>query len=391
VIVLSGTVSVPPFAVQVVITGAFGASYQVPDPSATWLTGFRITGKLASQFTVTFDIPSPGAGGSVDWVVITEAPTPGQGQGCTLAGVLVTQLRAKIPDGVFMNNLPQPEMDGKFRAQTLYGWLNDAMHELTQKAGWTVADWWAMPQIEKQPWYDVDERWTSMEHAFSNQWPVDVISLDEAATIWPNSQGPISQQPLFAYVRKLGCGLQTGLFPTPMATDPATTLSAAINATGADPIAVTSTFNFLSFGYVRIEDEILAYQELLTSPARIGVITRGVGGTLPVAHAVNAPVQHLGFWMKGRRTPNQIVNSLSPVEIPRGWISHLETYVLGQARCAQKGRQAEGERLLQAFDAACRAVDADPNWKDNKGQIPAFGDNFIGGLYWPRSGGVIVR
>lgn len=300
----------------------------------------------------------------------------------TVAGTLINRVRAKIPDWVFVNDVPQPTVDGKFRVQILYGWLDDALQVLTQLTGWTLTDWWALPQVALQPWYLAPQTFVSLEAAYSNKWELDVVSLDETDTIWPTAPSPLSTQPLAAYVRSIGTVLSVGVWPTPITTDPTTTLTGAITASTPDPILVVSTTGFLSFGYVLIDAEVIQYQ---TSTATgLGTISRGIGGTTAVSHLINAPVRSLGLWIKGKRVPTPIVDSLSPVEVPLGWMSHLETYVLAQCRMEQK-RFQEGQALLQAFEAACKGVNADPNWKVNRGQIRAFGDwatvsNSLGGF-----------
>lgn len=296
-----------------------------------------------------------------------------------LAGTMITRLREKIPDGVWLAGVPQPTVDGKFRVQTLYAWLDDAVKTLTQLTGWTIDDWWAMPQVATQPWYEVNDLFVSMEDAFSSQWSLSVSVVNEGDTIWPNSLGPISTQPLAAYVRRLAAALEVGVWPTPVATDPVTTLTNPLT-TAADPIVVASTAGFLSFGYIQIESEIIQYQGLNADGVTLNVISRGIGGTTPVAHLAAVPVRHLALWIKGKRLPNPIANSLSPVEVPRGWMAHLETYVLGQCRITQK-RHGEGQALLADFEKACKGINADPNWKVNEGRIRAYGEPVVGPLF----------
>jgi hypothetical protein len=304
-----------------------------------------------------------------------------------LAGTIITRLRGKVPDGVWLADVAQPDADGKTRVALLYGWLDDGIQQLTQLTGWTLSDWWAVRQIDLQPWYAIDPLFVSMESAFSNQFQLNVVVLEEADTIWPNSQGPMATQPLSAYVRKLGSDLSVGLWPVPPDSDPTTTLVGAITATTPDPITLVSTTDFLTYGYVLIDAEIIQYQSLTATT--IGVLSRGIGGTTAAIHADGATVTHLGFWIKGRRLPTTVTGSLSPVEVPRGWISHLETYVLGQIRLSQKGRETEGHRLIAHFEKACAGINADPNWKVNMGIIRAWGDRPLGPIY-PYGQGVIV-
>ncbi len=387
--ILSGSVAVPANGITVDILGGFGVGYTVVGLVPDWLAGgLDATALVPSQFTATWDQPAPAGGGTLQWTVNTGAPSP-VGTGCVVAGTLLTRMRAKIPDNVYVAGVPQPDADGKFRASDCYAWMDDAAKVLTQLTGWTIDDWYAVPQVAKQPWYALDPKFISMQQAFANQFPLSVM-LNEGWTIWPNTLGPVQQQALGAFVRRLGEVLEVGLFPSPMTADPATTLTANIGASGADPILLASTADFLTYGYVMIDSEIIQYQERPIAPVSIGVISRGVCGTAAAAHAMGATVQHLGFWIKGKRLPVDLTGSQSCVEIPRAWMSHLETYVLAQVREAQQ-RSRESAQLLAAFEKACRGIDADPNWKVNRGQIAAFGDyGGSGPLYGRSPFGVIV-
>jgi hypothetical protein len=381
----SGTQTVTAGATSVVVTGSFSVPYQV-SLSTSWMTETFVTGKSATQFTVQFSFGAPVGNGTLDYVATFAAIAGPVLSGATIAVALLNRVRPKIPDLVFLNDQPQSGMDGKFRVQVLLGWLDDAIQVLTQLSGWTLTDWWAMRQVEFQPWYAVPSLFVSMESAFSNQWALNVVDLDEADTVWPNTPGPATSQPLGAYVRSLGSALSVGLWPTPPATDPTTTLTSGISDAGPDPIPVTSTTGFLASGYVQIEDEIVQYQTL--TPTGLGVVSRGIGGTAAVSHGNGLGVTSLGFWIKGRRVPLRIVSPLSVIEVPLGWMSHLETYVLAQVRITQKGRAREGESLLRAFEQACAGINADPNWKVNRGQIRAFGDSTYTSPWG--GGGVVV-
>lgn len=386
--IVSGTVTVPAFAVTVDVLGSFGVGYVVVGlvPEG-WATGTDASALTASQFTVTFTDPAPSGGATLNWTVNTAAVQPAS-TGCVLAGALVTRLRSKIGDNVWVGGVAQPEIDGKFRVAELYGWMDDGAKTLTQLTGWTIDDWWAMPQVALQPWYDVDPKWVSMgKDAFSNQWPLNVVAITEGDTIWPNTLGTYSAQSLLAYVRRLAANLQVGVFPSPIASDPATTLVSGINASGDDPISLTSTTGFLTYGYVQIDDELIQYQQRQTGA--IAVISRGVCGTTAATHSAGATVQHLGFWIKGKRLPADIANSQSCVEMPRAWMSHLETYVLAQCRFA-RDKHAEGMQLMAAWEKACRFIDGDPKWKVNVGQIRGWGQSKVGPVYGRSAWGVIV-
>src|SRR5205807_2225674 len=119
-----------------------------------------------------------------------------------------------------------------------------------------IEDWLAVPQVGFQPWYALDPKWTKVDAGFSNQWPLDVITIRENDVIWPNTSITVSQS-LFGYYRKRADHLEFGLWPIPTVTDPSTTLATPMTATGPDPALLTSTAGWLSFGYFQVDGEIV--------------------------------------------------------------------------------------------------------------------------------------
>lgn len=304
------------------------------------------------------------------------------------AGSLIINVRDQIPDAVYVNGQAEADGNGKFRAQTLYRWLDEGARMMVQRTGWTIDDWWPFPQRPNQPSYVIDPRYHRLEAAFANQWPCNTLDLNEADAIWPNSMVTASQS-LWAYVRRLSDHLEVGFWPVPALTEPTPTLSGNIGASGSDPILLSSVTNFLSYGYVTIDAEVIRYQKTQTSPAGIAVVTRGEAGTAPAAHASGATVQHCGLWIKGQRSPNQITGSATVVEIPMGWIMHLEGYVLARCRSVQ-GRGQEAQAAMQGFEQACANINADPRWKVNQGRLPIYGEGKLGPVYGRHGWGYIL-
>jgi hypothetical protein len=185
----------------------------------------------------------------------------------------------------------------------------------------------------------------------------------------------------------VGAQLQFGLFPVPSVSDPSTTLVGSIAAGGVDPIALTSTAQFLAFGYVQIDQEIIQYQRLSTGPVGIQTISRGVCGTTATTHTAGATVQHLGLWLKGPRRPLEIVNSLSVIELPGDVQMILETYLLARVR-GSENEYDERDRLMKEFHAACAGVKADPTRKQQAWQVRPFGEATVGPMVW---GGTTIR
>jgi hypothetical protein len=308
------------------------------------------------------------------------------------AGTIVNAVRDMVPDPQYDGSgNPLPDQDGGlFRASSLYRWLDAGVRIMTRALGSVIIDWTAIALTTRQPWYAVNSQFEKIEDGFVNQWPIDSIMLSEGDTIWP-STGPAPGQPLWGFLHKVSDHLEMAFWPVPNNTDPVTTLTAPLAASGVDPIPVASTLNFLSFGYVQIDQEIIAYQQLTTGPAGIGTISRGVCGTTAAAHLNAASVQHLGIWLKGERSPATLSSSTSVIELPLDVVSHLEDYLLARCRFAEQ-EDAEGARLMKQFHDYCKEIRADPSRKESMGQITPWGSPKTGPIYFPSfAGGRIVR
>ena len=68
----SAAVSAGATSLAVVTAAALPSAYQVT-VEASWLTGFSVTGKTALGFTITFTVPAPPGGGTVDWIAFGPA------------------------------------------------------------------------------------------------------------------------------------------------------------------------------------------------------------------------------------------------------------------------------------------------------------------------------
>lgn len=386
---LSGaTVPVPLFAVTLTVAGSFPLPYQVvtqPGPSG-WGTTVDVDTTVADTWTATFSQPAP-AGATLQYFVVSLAPEPIGTGASILAGSIVNNVRDEIPDPIYVGDVPQPDSNGPlFRASTLYRWLDRAVGVAARLYGAIITDWTAVPQRALQPWYAVDPKFTLLRSAFSNQWPIDTLSLSEDQTIWPSTT-QTNAQSLWGFYRKRSDHLEFGLWPTPNKTDPTTTLTNAIGASGVDPILVGSTLNWLSFGYMQIDAEIIQYQ-FVPNGTSVSVISRGVCGTTQAPHNAGAGVQHLGLWLKGQRIPGSITSSLSVVELPGDLIDPLETYLLGRCRRGENEHD-EGRKLMQEFQQACMSIRADPFRKET-GIITPYGERPVGPLYG-RNWGTVVR
>lgn len=92
----SGTQAVVAGAVTVTVTGTFAAAYQVL-VSPSWNTSYLVSGKVIGQFVVTFAVPAPAGGGSIDWLATLGVVGPGAAGSATLTSYLA-ELRRLLHD-----------------------------------------------------------------------------------------------------------------------------------------------------------------------------------------------------------------------------------------------------------------------------------------------------
>jgi hypothetical protein len=313
---------------------------------------------------------------------VTSLPSP-----LLTAGDVIMSVRQQIPDtslNVDAAGNPLPDADGTFAsANTLYRWLNDGLRVLVRLTGWAIRDWFAMPARAKQATYRLDPLWSAVEAAWAYQYPLSV--LPEDVTLFPAAQGPVTSQPLWYGVHRRAQALEVFFWPVPHLTDPSTTLSTAIGAAD-DPIAVVSTSGWPSYGWVQIENELIAYQQVTATS--LGVLTRGASFTAATSHPAGVTVQVCGLWLAGSRAPLPATSSVSVLEVPQTFIPALEKYILSRVRQAEQ-EFGEARALQQEFTAMVHEIRADPTWRQpTDAQTPAYASPRLGPIYFGR---LIVR
>lgn len=296
------------------------------------------------------------------------------------ASAVINIVRDLVPDPVYSAaGDPQPSTDGGlFRAQTLYRFLNDGTKALVSKTGWVLEDWTAVPVIAHIPHYEVSNAWQSFDEVFMKGWRLGRAA--EGYLMWP--QVVETGQPVCYAVHNQTDQTSVRFFPAPNFTDAATTLSAPIDAVQTT-IAVASTTGFLPYGFVQIDSELIQYYGL-TSTTLVGVL-RGVGATTAATHSASTPVTHCSGWIKGMRTPKDIVTASDLLEIPNAFQYPLQLYVL--SRCRQSENEfAEASSLMQQFMHECDERKNDPKLQANQGlQVRPYGDPVFGSLAWGRA------
>jgi hypothetical protein len=295
------------------------------------------------------------------------------------AGSLVTQIRDLIPDPVFdSSNAALPDVDGNLiRAQSLYRWISNAINLISQKLGWVIDDWNAVPVLANQPFYALGPLW----HNITDGWVAGYVMnrAPEQAVIFPYR---IASNRSYLYgVHKRTDHLEVFLFARPNTIDPSTTLTNTIGASGVDPILVADTTGFMPYGFVRIENELIQYQTLTGG---LAVVSRGVGDTMADGHNAGAAVQHCTFWMKGSRLPKSVTESTDLIELPAAFIPIVQEYVLQQVRVTEQEYQSAGVHG-QNFQEMLKHADNDPVWKADLYSTQGLWDQYgtRRGRWWP--------
>jgi len=295
------------------------------------------------------------------------------------AASIINSVRDQIPDPVYNDaGDPEPDLDGSFlRAQTLYRWLTNGILEMSRRCNFLVPDWYAFPSVNMGESYTLDSKWVSVEALFVNQ--LRCVFLDEVWRIYPSSY--VAQPFTYSLNRRAGA-LDISLYGAPNQTDPITALAVAMSEANVTQFTVDDTTDFLSYGWVRIEGELIEYRFLDSDTNVVSVLRRGRSGTKAGTHEIDAPVTHCSVWIKGLRRPLPVFVSTDIVEVPSVFLAPLELYVLSKVREAEQSR-AEAKSLQADFIEACKDICADPNWQATDGTfaVQAYGGWHGGPIY----------
>lgn len=302
------------------------------------------------------------------------------------AGGIINSIRDQIPDPVYDEaGNPLPDVDGSFlRVQSLYRWLSDAIREMSRRANWLIPDWYALPSENRAESYTLDSKWVGVEALWVNQ--LRCTFLDEAWRIYPNAY--VGQPLTYSLHRRAGA-LDISLYGAPNLTDKQTVLMSDLPP-GGNVVHVASTAGFLSFGWLKVEGELIEYRTLDPVMNTVSVLRRGRAGTQAMQHNLHAPVIHCSIWIKGLRSPLNVRSSTDPIEIPEAFHAGLEYYVLSKVREAEQAR-GEAKSLMQDFIEICKDISADPVWQATDGtySVRPYG-SYHGGPLYGTGFGVIV-
>src|SRR6266446_851343 len=203
------------------------------------------------------------------------------------AASIINSVRDQMPDPVYNDaGEPEPDVDGSFlRAQTLYRWLTNGIWEMSRRCNWLVSDWYALPSENMAESYTLDSKWVSVEALWVNQ--LRCVFLDEQWRIYPSAY--VGQPLTYSMNRRAGA-LDVSLYGAPNETDPVTTLTVALSEANVVQFTVDDATDFLSYGWVRIEGELIEYRFVDSDTNVVSVLRRGRAGTPAGTHEIGAPV-----------------------------------------------------------------------------------------------------
>jgi hypothetical protein len=242
-----------------------------------------------------------------------------------------------------------PTVDGTgFSLATLIRWVNDAMRIMATSAP-IIQDWHAVQSTQGMDLYELPAMTLSVEQLWYDLFPC--VRQPELMTIWETKLTARS----YAFgPHSIHAQPRIQVWPACDRTGATTTLSTTITST-ATSIVVADASAFQAYGYIGIEDEIIAYRTV-SSNTLTGIL-RGQAGSTASSHNSGATVTERNIMMKLSRLPTPVTGADDPIEIPVGLTPLIELYVLAKIREAEQ-ESALALQLRNDFNRAMEALQA---------------------------------
>ncbi len=250
-----------------------------------------------------------------------------------------------------------PDTDGLVQALELWKWLDLGLLKMGQITGGILDEGgvaWPSGQAEAVlpgAWYEFTDMW-------HDGW---VVLPERAEFTWLKST--LSGIPGIATVWKNAAQQVIGLWPQPGITGAVTTLTSGVGLT-TDPFPVTNSANFMAPGLMQVDNEVISFTSIADSSNvndQLGLLVRGLSGSVAATHANGATVTQLIFRFRGYRAPTlyQPGQSNLQMDLPTGWDEILDLYMLAKYKEFEQNR-AEAKDLMSEFEAGCLRM------RDNK-------------------------
>jgi hypothetical protein len=264
-----------------------------------------------------------------------------------------------------------PDTDGNFiGAFTAYRLLNRALQEMVRIGGGIVDLTGVQSQIN-QSMYRLESPFYTFTNAWYDGYPMDIVPRN------------------FMYLRNSAAGFsgilsyeQDGpqsviqVWPQSNRTGGSTQLAAAMDNQQNTFVTTSGSVGFLSIGLAMIDQEIVSFSFVPTTNT-FGGVTRGMGGTDAVAHAIGAPVTELNIRLSGYRLAKtyEVGNAYQTIMVPQAWETPLVLHMLSQVRSMEQD-DATAEKLLADFQSQADKIAKQSRLGRIKPrQIPVWGQN----------------
>lgn len=236
------------------------------------------------------------------------------------------------------------DSDGNtFGASTVYGWLNEALSELSRAVG-GILDYAGVPTLAGQPLYVCPGQWLEISDVWYGGYWVQGGKRQEFFRRNTVTSSILSR--VTVSVNTDQQVIEVGYQPD--RTSGVTSITGAMTATDTSVGIANAGAFLLPFGFAQIGTEIVAYSSL--TPTMSGLI-RSLGASTAQAWPINTPVTELSLFWCGKRTfgikysPGQASTVL---QAPHGWAAILPTWMLAQAKKAEQDVKG-GMELEETF------------------------------------------
>lgn len=275
-------------------------------------------------------------------MAIPSIGTPTSG---TTAGDVLSSIRDMIPDTV-----TNPSLDGSaFSLASLLRWMNDGLRIMATTAP-IIQDWYALQSTQGMDLYVLPSTTLSVEQL----WYDNFVCIRSPEY---NNLGltKITSRSYYFGPHSIHQTPRLALYPACDRTGSTTTLSTSLTDASLS-ITVASAAAYRPYGYLAIENEILAYRTIDSTATIFSAILRGQAGTTAAAHVAGVVVTELNVMMKLSRLPTPLTSATSVIEIPVGLVPLIELYVLSNVREAEQDHQA-AQTMRRAFTTAMRELE----------------------------------
>lgn len=264
-----------------------------------------------------------------------------------------------------------PDTDGNFiGAYTAYRLLNRALQEMVRIAGGIVDVTGVQSQIN-QSMYRLDSPFYTFVNAWFDGYPMDIVPRN--FMFLRNSAAGFSG--ILSYEQD-GPQSVIQVWPQSNRTGGSTQLAAAMDDEQNTFVTTSGSVGFLSIGLAQIDQEIVSFS-FAPSTNTFGGVTRAMGGTDAVAHAIGAPVTELNIRLSGYRMAKmyEVGDAYQTIQVPQAWETPLVLHMLSQVRSMEQDDATSKSLLADFVTQADKIAKQSRLGKIKPRQIPVWGQN----------------